>query len=261
MQELLNFGLVGKFEWIEYKFEGNVFALRDGSGEMVSIMLMYLLVIIAGYLLGSLNAGIIISKLAYRDDIRKYGSGGAGATNMLRTYGKGAAAVTFLLDGIKTVIAVLIGVLIFGNHSASVSIFAGPYIGGLASIAGHAFPVYYKFKGGKSVAATFFMVLCTAPLVALICLAIFIMVVSWTKYVSVGSMMAVIVYPLMLNRLTVIGLHNLIAIIVMLLVVFLHRENIKRVWAGKENKISFKSKKKIEKTEDKQEDIMEEEEK
>ena len=84
--------------------------------------------------------------------------------------------------------------------------------------------------------------LCTEPLVALICLIIFIMVVAWTKYVSLGSIIAVAVYPMILNRMTGIGVHNLIAIIIMILVIFLHRANIKRVWAGKENKISFKKK-------------------
>ena len=241
MLELLEFGLVHKYEFS---------AAITVTG--------YLIVILSGYLLGSLNAGIIISKLAYRDDIRNHGSGGAGATNMLRTYGKSAAALTFFFDGFKTVIAVFIGIIFFGSSSDLVGVegsmglyvgiyvglYAGPYIGGLAAIIGHAFPVYYKFKGGKSVAATFFMVLCTEPVVAVACLLIFIAVVWWTKYVSVGSVMSVVVYPLILNRATGMGTHNLIAIFIMLLVAFLHRENIKRVWAGKENKISFKSKKK-----------------
>ena len=242
MQELFNFGLVSKFGLIEHGSEPGLFLLGVGSGVFLPIAALYLLLIIAGYLLGSLNAGIIISKLAYRDDIRKYGSGGAGATNMLRTYGKSAAAVTFMLDGIKTVAAVLIGVIFFGNNSDFITIFAGPYIGGLASIVGHSFPVYYKFKGGKSVAAAFFMVLCTQPFIALVCLAIFIGIVWSTKYVSVGSVMSIVVYPLILNRFTGIGLHNLIAVIIMVLIVLRHRDNIKRVWAGKENKISFRKK-------------------
>jgi len=243
MVDLLNYGLVYRLGFVEYSWEYGIFAVRIGSAANVQIALMYALLIITGYLLGGLNAGIIISKLAFRDDIRNHGSGGAGATNMLRTYGKPAAAVTFMLDGIKTVIAVFIGVIMFGNHFNVVGMFAGPYIGGLAAIVGHAFPVYYKFKGGKSVAATFFMVLLTSPITALICLLIFVIIVKWTKYVSLGSVMAVMVYPMILNRFTGVGTHNLIAIIVMFLVIFLHRGNIKRLRLGEENKINLRKKK------------------
>jgi len=120
--------------------------------------------------------------------------------------------------------------------------FAGMYIGGLASLIGHAFPVYYGFKGGKCVASTFFMVLCTEPLIALICLMFFVVIVWVTKFISVGSIMCVIIYPLILYNWTDLGLHNLIAIVIMLFVVFLHRANIKRLINGQENKLSFRKK-------------------
>ena len=228
MFDLINFGLVVKYDF-----------------SMAFTLIGYAAVIIAGYLLGSLNFGVIISKLIYKEDIRKYGSGGTGMTNMLRTYGKPAAAVTFFGDGLKAVIAAFIGMIFFGNSFASTAVYAGAYVGGLAAAAGHAFPVYYKFKGGKSVAAAFFMVLCTAPLVGLVCFAIFAILVAWTKYLSLGSVMGMIIYPLILNRLTGIGLHNIIAIAIMIIVVYQHRENIKRISAGTENKFSLKSKKKI----------------
>jgi glycerol-3-phosphate acyltransferase PlsY len=248
----------------------------------INVLIGVVLVAAAGYFLGSLNAGIIISKLIYHDDIRKYGSGNAGMTNMLRTYGKPAAAATFIGDGLKTVIAVLIGALILGTHNVDFLIYegetystaaefalklrdlfgeetatvmlenvnaipnltfctgiAGMYIGGLASILGHAFPVYYNFKGGKSVTAAFFMVLCTNPLIALICLALFVIIVAWTKYISLGSIMAIIMYPLILNRIDGAGIHNLIAIVVMLLIIYWHRNNIKRIWDGTELKLNL----------------------
>jgi len=208
-------------------------------GSTVHIVISVFLVAIIGYLLGSLNFGVIISKVFYHDDIRKHGSGGSGATNMLRTYGKFPAAMTFLGDGVKAAVAVLIGAVILGHNP----MYAGTYIGGLASIIGHAFPIYYGFKGGKSVASTFFMVLCTEPLIAVICLVLFIIIVAGTKYVSLGSIMSVLIYPLILNRMTGLGLHNLIAIFIAILVVYLHRKNIMRLLNGKENKISFKSKK------------------
>jgi glycerol-3-phosphate acyltransferase PlsY len=226
MSELFRIGLVGIYNEPTYL-----------------IIIGYIAVVIAGYLLGSLNAGIIISKIAYNDDIRKHGSGGAGATNMLRTYGKPAALATFLCDGAKTVIAVLIGMMVFGNDIGRVFIFAGPYVGGFTAILGHAFPVYYKFKVGKSVAAAFFMVICTAPLVALICFAIFVLIVWFTKYVSLGSVMSVMIYPFVLHRLTDIGNHIYFAMVIMFLVVFLHRKNIGRVMAGTENKINLSRKK------------------
>jgi len=235
--------------------------------------------LIIGYLLGSLNFGVIISKAFYHDDVRKHGSGNAGMTNILRTYGKFPAAATFLGDCAKTAVAVLIGALFLGAYTSEfisyngaaysnsieferalfemygetrpdniiVNIYngyAGTYIGGMAAIIGHAFPVYYGFKGGKSVAATFMMVLCTEPIVALICLMFFTAIVIGTKFISVGSIMCVIVYPLILNRMTGPGLHNLIAVFVMLFVVYLHRENIIRLINGKENKLNLNFRKK-----------------
>ena len=234
MLEILELGLCNKF------FQGST----------LHVIIGFFAVFIIGYLLGSLNFGVIISKAFYRDDVRKYGSGGAGATNMLRTYGRLPAAMTFLGDGLKTVIAVFIGALFLGMHTTAFEYesvvywgFAGTYIGGMASVIGHAFPVYYGFKGGKCVASTFFMVLCTEPLVALICLMFFIAIVWVTKFISVGSIMCVTVYPLILNRWTGIGLHNLVAIVVMLFVIYLHRANIMRLINGRENKLSFGKKK------------------
>jgi len=226
MFELLELGLCNK--------------LFPGSAPHAVISIFA--VVITGYLLGSLNFGVIISKVFYHDDIRKHGSGGSGATNMLRTYGKLPAAMTFLGDGLKAAFAVLIGALLLGHNH----IYAWTYIGGIASVIGHAYPVYFKFKGGKSVAAAFFMVLCTEPIVGLICLAIFVIIVSGTKFVSLGSVMSVLVYPLILNKMTGYGMHNIIAIFLALLITYLHRQNIMRLINGKENKISFKNKKKKE---------------
>ena len=224
MFEILEIGLCNKF--------------FPGSALYVGIS--FFAVLVMGYLLGSLNFGVIISKVFYHDDIRKHGSGGSGATNMLRTYGKLPAAMTFLGDGLKTVAAVFIGALFLGHNR----LYAGSYFGGLASIIGHAYPVYYKFKGGKGVASTFFMVLCTNPVVGLISLVFFVIIVAGTKFVSLGSIMAVLIYPLLLNRFTGAGLHNMIAIFISLFIVYLHRKNIMRLINGQENKLDFKKKKK-----------------
>jgi len=259
MVELFNFGLCN------YYFPGS--AMHTAIG--------FFAVLLIGYLLGSLNFGVIISKVFYGGDVRDHGSGGAGATNMQRTYGNFPAAMTFLGDGLKTAAAVYIGALFLGRYNAifyvydgvsyasfdallrgvelsampdavSYTGFAGMYIGGLASLIGHAFPVYYGFKGGKCIASTFFLVLCTAPLVAAVCLLFFIAIVWGTKFISAGSIMCVIIYPLILNRFTGLGLHNIIAVIIALFVVCLHRENIIRLINGKENKLNLKKKKSTE---------------
>jgi len=210
-------------------------------GSTLYLVIGYFSVLLIGYLLGSLNFGVIISKVFYHGDIRKHGSGGSGATNMLRTYGKLPAAFTFLGDGAKAAAAVLIGAVFLGHNP----VYAGSYFGGLACIIGHAYPAYYGFKGGKGVSAAFFMVLCTSPLVGLICLLIFIMIVAGTKFVSLGSIMSVLVYPLILYRMTGAGMHNLIAILTALFIVYLHRENIMRIMNGKENRINFKKKENV----------------
>ena len=253
---------------------------RFFSGSMMHLAISFFAVFAIGYLLGSLNFGIVISSAFYHDDVRRHGSGNAGMTNMLRTYGKLPAAATFAGDVLKTVVAVLVGALFLGSHNTAFYVkdgviyssldkllkalsqlygdnipehipgvaayagYAGMYIGGLAAIVGHAFPFYYKFKGGKSIAATFSMVLMTEPLAALICLMFFVAIVAATKYISLGSIMSAIVYPLVLYRLAGPGMHNIIAIFIMLFVVFLHRANIKKLLNGTENKLDLRSRKK-----------------
>ena len=103
-------------------------------------------VILVSYLLGSINTAIIISKLLYKDDIRRHGSGNGGMTNMLRTYGKGAAGLTLVGDLMKTVIAIFVAAIFFGfNYVAGISTGDGIcYIAGLFVVVGHVFPIYYK---------------------------------------------------------------------------------------------------------------------
>ena len=171
------------------------------------------------YLLGSLNFGVIISKLAYRDDVRTHGSGNGGMTNMLRTYGKGAAAVTFLCDAAKAALSIL---------------------------------VYFGFRGGKGVVTVAVMILCQNPFVFLILLAVFVATVASTKYVSLGSCLCMVIYPYVLYNMTGYGSHIIIAVIAAAFVLFLHRENLKRLHEGKENKISFSKKNKVKNSDNKE---------
>lgn len=196
-----------------------------------------LICILAPYLLGSMNFAIIISKTKYKSDIRNYGSGNAGMTNMMRTFGKSAAAMTLLGDALKAIVSGLIGYLIMGYY--------GAYIAGLFCILGHMFPVYYKFKGGKGVVTAYASILVCDPIVFLILIAIFVIIVFFTKYISLGSVMCMLLYPVMLDRLHKLfygatGMYVIVALFNAALIIFMHRENIKRLLAGKENKFSFK---------------------
>ena len=214
--------------------------IRSGLGDGLKIALIVTMVavcIVAPYLLGSMNFAIIISKVRYKSDIRSYGSGNAGATNMMRTFGKAAAGLTFLGDALKAFVAGMIGYATLGQY--------GAYLAGMFCILGHMFPLYYKFKGGKGVVTAAISILMCNPFVFLILLVIFIIIVGFTKYISLGSVMCMLLYPLILDRINKImgvptGIEVLIAIANAALIIFMHRENIKRLWKGKESKFSFK---------------------
>lgn len=220
-----------------------------------------LIVIVSSYLLGSVNTAIVVSKTLYRDDIRKHGSGNAGLTNMLRTYGKGAAGLTLLGDLLKTAIAVLIAAVFWGfNYVGGISTSLGfCYIAGLFAVVGHIFPIYYKFKGGKGVLATATMGLILTPLPFAILLLLFIVIVAISKYVSLGSVVAAVFYPvtlfaffkLLFNEGTSIPpLAALATIIIAILIVWCHRENLERISNQTERKLSFKKKPEVAAKED-----------
>ena len=208
-----------------------------------------LLCMVIPYLLGSFNFGLIISNKKYNDDIRTHGSGNAGTTNMLRTYGKGAAILTMLGDMLKAVVAVALGYLILNLNVVSAdgaspaSDPLGAAIAGLFVMLGHMFPCFFKFKGGKGVATAAMVILMIHPISFVVCLLTFIIIVVGTKFVSLGSIMGLILYPIVLNAFEPSRGSNVFAIIMAVLVVWAHRENIKRLLAGKESKISLFKKK------------------
>ena len=195
---------------------------------------------VMGYLLGSINFAVVISRLKFHDDIRNHGSGNAGSTNMSRTYGKAAGLMTLLGDLSKAIVSVLIARLLMGEVVA--------YMTGMFCALGHAFPCYYRFKGGKCVAVTAAMALVLEPTVFLWLLLIFVVMVGFTKYVSLGSIMAALMYPVILHNLVMTRqrgyLSVLFVVVIALLVLWLHRDNMKRLLNGKENKFSFKKEKK-----------------
>ena len=203
---------------------------------MIQLILGLLLSAVIGYFIGSLNSGIIISKIKYKDDIRLYGSKNAGMTNMLRVYGKGAALATLLGDVGKAVVCALIGRLLLGD--------SGAYCAGLFCILGHVFPIYYKFKGGKGVLTFAVLVLMLNPLVFLILFTIFVLIVSFTKFISLGSVICALLYPIVLSRFSEPNAFVIIpSVLIALLIVWLHRANISRLLAGEESKFSLSRKK------------------
>ena len=194
-----------------------------------------------GYFLGSMNFAVIISKVKFHEDIRTKGSGNAGATNMSRTYGKAAGIATLTGDILKAVIPVLIAKLLLGDVCG--------YLTGLMCALGHAFPCYYKFKGGKCVAVTAAVLLVMSPLAFLFLFLIFAAVVLSTKYVSLASIFTALISPVIVHNVvtaTNYGKSHFGIVFLMvqcLLVIFLHRSNIKRLLDGNESKFAFKKKK------------------
>lgn len=243
-----------------FQFIAKNFNMNDDTLNVIFWILTVLCFAIP-YLIGSLNFGVILSRILYHDDIRKYGSGNAGATNMLRTYGKGAGIATMVLDMLKCLIAVLIGWLLLPTlaaepipDSSTVAIAFEPrYLAGFGCVVGHIFPCFYKFKGGKGVSSVAMLMFCASPIIGLLELVCFVIIVAGTKFVSLASVMCAALYPIFLNALCfgfpfgAKGFPILISILVSALVIFMHRENIKRIYQGTESKISFSKKSKQEK--------------
>lgn len=203
------------------------------------IAVLGVLAALISYALGSLNFAVIISKKMYKDDIRNYGSKNAGMTNMLRTYGTKAALLTILGDMLKTVLAIVIGMLLVGRT------FGGNYIGGLFAIIGHVYPVYFGFRGGKGVVTAATTILMLNPLAFLLVLAVFVITVACTRYISLGSILGACVYPFaiyLFTNSTEKGFAMIFALCISAFVIFLHRANLKRLANGKESKMSFKKK-------------------
>ena len=208
-------------------------------------MAAYIIVAIVAYLLGSISFSVIISKKMAGFDVREKGSGNAGATNMLRSVGKKAAILTLLGDAAKGVVAVLFAVLVGAiakNSDKSLLV----QIAGILVVVGHTFPIFFGFKGGKGVATSLGVVLTTNWKIGLICLVFALVLMALTRMVSMGSVGAAILFPILVlfihtNFTVSEGSSYLIySIILAVIVVFNHRSNIQRILSGTENKLSFK---------------------
>ena len=212
------------------------------------MIVVCIVIAVIAYLIGSINFSIIFSKKFAGFDVREKGSGNAGTTNMLRSVGKKAAAITLLCDILKGVVAIGIAILV-GNlfNASNKSILV--QIAGIAVVIGHTFPIFFGFKGGKGVATSLGVLIMSNWEIGLICLAVGVALIALTKMVSVGSCVAAILFAFLTyfihdNYIVAEGSGYFIySIVLALLVLFNHRSNIARLLQGKENKISFKSKK------------------
>lgn len=201
--------------------------------------------LLIGYLFGIIQTGFIYGKIKHID-IRKHGSGNAGATNALRTLGWKAGATTFTGDALKAVAAVLIARLIFADSPEVMLL--GLYAG-MGVVLGHNYPFYLKFKGGKGIASTVGLMLATDPVIFLTILAIFLVIFLTSKYVSLGSLVCVLVFAvefIIFGQMGKYGvdvnqLHEMYGLVIFLAALgwWRHRANIQRLLKGTENKINF----------------------
>ena len=206
-------------------------------------MAIYIIVGIIAYCLGSISFSVIISKKMAGFDVRKKGSKNAGSTNVLRTVGKKAALITLICDILKGVVAILIAVL-FGNIFNVNDKVLLIQIAGILVIVGHTFPIFFGFKGGKGVATAIGVLLVINWQIALICIVFALVLIILTKTVSMGSIAAAILFPVLTlfitNHYIVTGNYIIFAIIIALIIVYNHRSNISRILKGEENKLRAK---------------------
>lgn len=213
-------------------------------------MAIYLIVGIIAYLIGSINFSVLISKKMAGFDVREKGSGNAGTTNMLRSVGKKAAAITLICDILKGVISIVIAIIV-GNIAKNLDRELLLQIAGIAVVLGHTFPIFFGFKGGKGVATSLGVLLISNLQIGLICLVFAVVLMALTRMVSLGSCAAAVLFPvltLFINQhYTVLTdgksgrVYFVYSVILAIIVLYNHRSNIKRILSGTENKLSFKN--------------------
>ena len=207
-------------------------------------MATYIVVTIIAYLLGSISFSVIISKKMAGFDVRQKGSGNAGTTNVLRSVGKKAAIFTLIFDVLKGVLAILVAYiagLIFKDKLDRALLVQ---LAGLAAIVGHTFPIFFNFKGGKGIATALGVLIITNWNIGLICLVFALVLMALTRIVSLGSMVAAVLFPVLIifmphTAYLVDGNYIVYSVLIAALVIYNHRANVKRLLEGKENKLDF----------------------
>ena len=195
--------------------------------------MVYVIGIIIAYLLGSIPFGFLLAKWSGKGDVRKVGSGGTGATNVMRVGGFKLAALTWILDMAKSIASVFIGYWLVGRDFGALC--------GLISVLGHCYPVWLKFKGGKGISSMYGIMLAINPLIFVVCGIEWLIVSLSTGYSSLAAVVAFLVLPLLGFPIgTNIGL---VFVGITLLCLWRHRSNIQRLLNGTESKIEWKWKK------------------
>lgn len=210
-------------------------------------MAIYIIMGIVAYAIGSISFSVIFSRKFAGFDVREKGSGNAGSTNVLRTVGKKAAILTLICDTLKGIVAILVAIII-SNIAKGVNGALLVQIASLAVIIGHTFPIFFEFRGGKGVATSLGVLLMVNWQIGLICLVFALVIMALTQMVSAGSVLAAILFPVLTlflggENFILAGNYFVFSIIMALIVMFNHRNNIGRILNGTENKLSFKKKK------------------
>lgn len=206
-----------------------------------------ILFLLGAYLLGSIPSAVWIGKYFYRTDVREFGSGNAGATNVFRVLGKKAGIPVLIIDVLKGFLAVCIAYT--SDYSGGSKQFINlQLVLGIASLVGHIFPIFASFRGGKGIATLLGIILAILPFAALISIAIFITVLLISKYVSLSSMAAAVAFPIIVIIIFKTTTPSLIifSILIAIMVLITHQKNIERLLRREESKANLIKKKKIE---------------
>lgn len=204
------------------------------------MLLASAIIVVAAYLLGSFPSGYVLVRLARHEDIRAVGSGNIGATNVLRSGGKGLGGVTFLMDMLKGCAAVYLGAVVGALLAPAAPVRNMEALAALCAVLGHMFPVWLGFKGGKGVATGFGVFLVAAPWAALAAIAVFFVVLAVSRYVSLASIAGSASFPVFAWGLVKgerPGFFVAVQFAVALLVIGKHHQNIGRLLKGTESKL------------------------
>lgn len=202
---------------------------------------MSIMGVMLAYLLGSIPTAVWYGKIFHGVDVRQHGSGNAGATNSLRTFGRKAGIIVLIIDFLKGFFAVFLAQYLLPDGNKYLSLLMG-----IASVIGHLYPVFAQFRGGKGVATALGVIAASFPMTVIICIAVFLIIVFTTKYVSLGSILSALAFPVQI-AFNIWGINPTqdpyylaFAIALALILVFTHRHNLQRLMSGTENKIGKK---------------------
>lgn len=188
------------------------------------------ILLIAAYLIGSIPFGLIVGKVIWKKDLRKFGSHNIGATNAWRVLGRKAGLLVFILDFLKGQLGVLLGAWFMANPCAMV-------LGGLLAMLGHMFPIFLGFRGGKGVATGLGVIAALMPKITAIVFIVWLVIVLITRYVSLGSIVASTLAVILAAIFNVPMPYFIFVMVAAIFIIFRHRDNIKRLKEGRENKV------------------------